>query len=944
MELLVPKKFCETCGSSVDFDMPSGFCPGCLLNTVLETESESAAGSRIDDYEILSEVARGGMGIVYRAKQRVPSRVVALKMILPAHVGSLGAVNRFRAEAEVAASLDHDAILPIYAVGEHDGAPFYSMKVAEGGTLSARIVDYRDKPREAAALITKLARAVAYAHKQGILHRDLKPGNVLFDAAGKPYVSDFGLAKWLQRECDLTQTLAILGTPYYIAPEQARNSKAVTAAADIYSLGAILYHLLEGRPPAEGDSPMEVLQRANSQVLRLTNRRVPRDLATICLKCLEREPTARYGSAAALAEDLERFCADRPIIARPIGLTSRAWRWSRRNPVLAGLSATTLLLLTTILTLVARHREPTPALPEKSIAVLPFTSFGANQEDAYMTDAVQDEILTDLTKVADLKVISRRSVAQFRDTKQSAREIGKALQVSHVLEGTVSKSAGRVHVTAQLIDTRTEAEVWAEKYDREVADIFLIKSDVAQEVVSRLKAELSPGEKEAIEQHPTNDQEAYDLYLRARELFYNRGGKTGRAIAEDSKKATELLEAALARDPQFTLAYCLLAEAFLFLDDVDLTLESWQEKAREAVDAALRVSPNSAEAHLARARYLTAVENEAAAEKDLAVAAAGLPGRFDVFHLRAIVEEVRGQWKDALRDSERAAELDPRNVEAVFGLAHLYVVLRRYQNAERLADHMIAVMPKESVPIGFWKLKSNIALAHGDTKAAMVVLDSYPRRQVEPYRVNELIANLFLIERNYPKAEEGLQAILDPEKGKTGLKPGEAGTGSVARGMAYEKLGRIARFRGETEKANSYLVAARQNFEQVLPKMQGRDRWGEAHAAAYIAEIDAALGHKEQAIGAARKLAEVWSMQRDARIAPDVKIILAIVYMWNGEREAAFRELFEVARHPTSPSLYPMCPGLSAGELKLNPVWDELRNDPRFAAIVEEASKPVKID
>ena len=235
-------------------------------------------------------------------RQRIPSRIVALKMILPAHLNSLGAIDRFRAEAEAAASLDHESILPIYAVGEHDGAPFYSMKFAENGTLSARIDNYRDKPREAAALIAKLARAVAFAHEHGILHRDLKPGNVLFDSAGKAFVSDFGLAKWLQRECDLTQTLAILGTPYYMAPEQASDSRSVTAAADIYSLGAILYHLLAGRPPIWGETPMEVLHRAATEKPkspRLTNARISRDLETICLKCLEKEPGARYVSAAA---------------------------------------------------------------------------------------------------------------------------------------------------------------------------------------------------------------------------------------------------------------------------------------------------------------------------------------------------------------------------------------------------------------------------------------------------------------------------------------------------------------------------------------------------------------------------------------------------------------------------------------------------------------------
>src|SRR4051812_34046255 len=321
MDFVSVHKLCDTCGSSLAFDMPSGYCPACLLNTVLDAESTVASGDQIDDYDLLEEVARGGMGVVYRARQRAPSRTVALKMILPAHLNSPGAVNRFRAEAEAAASLDHEGILPIYAVGEHDGAPFYSMKFAEGGTLSTKIDNYRDKPRQVAALIAKLARAVAFAHEHGILHRDLKPGNVLFDAAGKSYVSDFGLAKWLQRECDLTQTLAILGTPYYMAPEQARDSRAVTAAADIYSLGAILYHLIEGRPPFEGETPVEVLHRAAAEGARLTNRKVPRDLATICLRCLEKVPAARYSSASALADDLERFNADRPIRARPLRLT-----------------------------------------------------------------------------------------------------------------------------------------------------------------------------------------------------------------------------------------------------------------------------------------------------------------------------------------------------------------------------------------------------------------------------------------------------------------------------------------------------------------------------------------------------------------------------------------------------------------------------------------------
>ena len=236
------REICESCGATLHGESPSGLCPACLLTTAIEEgeTEEPVSGNSIQDYELLNEVARGGMGIVYRARQRVPARIVALKMILPAHVSSADGVKRFRVETEAAASLEHENILPIYAVGEHDDAPFYSMKFAERGTLADRLGQYREKPRDAAALVATLARAVAFAHGKGIMHRDLKPANVLFDSAGKPYVSDFGLAKWFTRGSDLTHTFAALGTPFYMAPEQAIASQTVTEASDIYSLGAIL--------------------------------------------------------------------------------------------------------------------------------------------------------------------------------------------------------------------------------------------------------------------------------------------------------------------------------------------------------------------------------------------------------------------------------------------------------------------------------------------------------------------------------------------------------------------------------------------------------------------------------------------------------------------------------------------------------------------------------
>jgi serine/threonine protein kinase/tetratricopeptide (TPR) repeat protein len=950
MEVLAQHKICETCGSSVELEMPSGFCPACLLTTALERSQKLAAGSCIEHYELLNEIARGGMGIVYRARQVAPSRVVALKMILPTHLSSLGAVQRFRAEAETAASLEHENILPIYAVGQQGGAPFFSMKFADGGTLSARIDNYRDKPREAAALVAKLARAVAFAHEHGILHRDLKPGNVLFDSAGKAYVSDFGLAKWLQRECDLTQTLAILGTPYYMAPEQATDSRGVTAAADVYSLGAILYHLLAGRPPIWGETPMEVLHRAATEKPkspRLTNSRVSRDLETICLKCLEKEPGARYVSAAALADDLERFCAGHTIQARPVGPVNRAWRWSRRNPVPASLTATTVVLLIVIAALMPLRRETMEHVPAaKAVAVLPFQNFSDDKENASIAEGIQDEILADLTKVADLKVIGRRSAEQFRGTKQSMREIGRALGVGHVLEGTVRKAGGRIHVATQLVDTRNDTQTWAETYDRDVADLFVIQKDISQEVVSRLKAVLSPEEKAAIEEKPTDDKEAYELYLQARALVYGFWG-TAKAQKEDGEKAITLLESAIARDPKFSLAYCVLADAHLDFLDLDPRDKARSEKAKQAIDAALRISPNSAEAHLRKARYLfVAADDVNAAEKELTIAAAGLPGRVDVYSMHAAIEARNARWTEALRDAVKAAELDPRDPEAALGLAGLYVLLRRYNDAQRLIDHMIAAAPEKATG-PFWRWKCSIALAKGDAKSALAALESSPYRNAGLYILNHARAYVLVLQRDYTRAEQLLQSI------DVTAKPGNAvvddGDELYRRGLNFERLGRIVWFRRDKEKARGYFEAARQSFEQWLANKPPNEPWSprKSLALAYIAEIDAALGRTEDAIREGRSAVEYCQAQaRRNPLAPiaDIQALLAIVYMWSGERDAALQQLAAVAKLQAMQIVQlPAAVGLSAGELKLNPIWDELRDDPRFDKIVEEAKQPVAL-
>ncbi|MFT3781414.1 MAG: serine/threonine-protein kinase [Nibricoccus sp.] len=349
------ERTCPRCGLVFASTKLDGICPSCLLANTLDIEErndehafwedeepKTAFGRSFSHFEIIEELGRGGMGTVYRARDHVTGRSVAIKILQAHHLDEPDLIKRFRSEVRAVTSLDHRHILPIHEVGEHDGIPFFSMKLATGGSLAQRLPDFLGHPRKAAQLVAKIARGVQHAHEHGILHRDLKPGNILLDDAGEPYVCDFGLAKWIDDDRRLTVTSAVLGTPHYIAPEQA-SGKTLTISADIYSLGAILYELMTGRPPFVGQTVIETLRQASesspakpSSIVNQT----PRDLEVICMKALEREPASRYKTAAALADDLENWIAGRPIRARPVSAAEQLWRWARRNPLPATLGAT----------------------------------------------------------------------------------------------------------------------------------------------------------------------------------------------------------------------------------------------------------------------------------------------------------------------------------------------------------------------------------------------------------------------------------------------------------------------------------------------------------------------------------------------------------------------------------------------------------------------------
>src|SRR5437762_2372111 len=366
-------KLCAKCGAKIPSAAPRGVCPACLLETGHELSTDDPVAGVEDpgppgeplpeirkksdrtkvfadfgDYELLEEIGRGGQGVVYRARQKSLNRTVALKVIGLGHWATEAHVKRFRLEAEAAASLEHPCIVPIHEVGERDGSCYFSMKFIEGGQLDEVVRQTPMSIRHAAELIAKVARIVHYAHEHGILHRDIKPGNILLDQKGEPHLTDFGLARLVETESTMTRTLEVLGTPSYMAPEQAMgNNSAVSSATDVYGLGAVFYQLLTGQPPFAGGATYETIKLlldTEPKQPRLLNPKIDRDLSTICLKCLEKEPKRRYSSALALAEDLERWLKHEPIQARRIGVFTRGKKWLRRNPTSALLAASLVAL------------------------------------------------------------------------------------------------------------------------------------------------------------------------------------------------------------------------------------------------------------------------------------------------------------------------------------------------------------------------------------------------------------------------------------------------------------------------------------------------------------------------------------------------------------------------------------------------------------------------
>ncbi|PYJ01752.1 MAG: hypothetical protein DMF00_03830 [Verrucomicrobia bacterium] len=928
LQLQTESGICAKCGSASR--VGRGLCLKCLLSAGIDGNGEHPPVElRLDDllgeidghdgdwllgnYQVLEEIGRGGMGVIYRARQRHSHRIVAIKRILSYHADSQETLMRFRREAQAAANLDHPNILPIYEVSEgHDGLPFFSMKFASGGSLLEAAPILRSDPHRAVALMAKVARAVQYAHEQGILHRDLKPGNILLDGRDEPMVSDFGLAKWLEPTGRLTRTPSIFGTPGYIAPEQVSGSDTkLTAAADVYGLGAVLFDILAGRPPFTGEHALKTIQQAAEKPapkLRSLDPGIDRDLETICAKSLERDPHARYRSAGELAEDLERWVRGHSIVARPVSPPVLLWRWSRRNPIVAGMAALLLVMGIAVSVMISKAQTVTPPTAS-GIAVLPFESIDPDNDSTFFADGVYDGVLSKLAKLANLKVINHNSVAKYRGA-QNTQEIGHALNVAYVLVGSVTRDAARIHLSVQLMDARNDSRVWGEQYDRNVSDVFALQGEITQKVADKLGVGVSPSEKAALQEVPTTDLVAYEPYLKAKNLLYEISLSTRQN--KDLLEAVQLLDQAVVRDPGFFDAYCQLEGAHdrIYFGGVDHT-DTRLKLSETVIQSIQRLRPESGETHLALAQhYYWAYQDYDRAREELVLAQLTLPNESRIPLLAGYIDRRQGRWEKSLEEITQALELNPQDFSVLQQIALTYEALGRYNEMAATLDRVLAIAPKDVA-----------------SRVRRALVDVERRADVTPFQtaIDAILAedanaalsfvNPWLLIALRERDSGGVQRALS--------NMGDAGCFDET--IPFPNTwceGLAARSRGDESAARAAFDSAR---KALVEEVHNQPDYAAALCA--LGVVDAVLGNKEDAIREGERAVELTPVSKNAIEGATLVRYLAVIYAWAGEKNRAIQRLAETTYLPGS--------HISYGYLRLHPLWDPLRSDPRFQAIVD---------
>ncbi len=696
-------------------------------------EGPPRGGERVGAYVIVRELGRGGMGTVFLAERADGQfeKQVAIK-ILNRGADTAEILHRFRAERQILAKLDHPNIARLLDAGTtDDGLPYFIMDYIVGAPVTRFAVAQKLSTPQRLELFLKICDAVEFAHRNLVVHRDLKPSNIPANAEGEPKLLDFGIAKLLAKDEAAAQSTTEAQqhlTPICASPEQAKGDP-ITVATDIYSLGALLYEMLSDQKPHRFSTARptreEVALVVGEQVPPApsavssdaqTSRLLRGDLDAIVLFAMRKEPEMRYATVADFANDIRRHLARKPVVARHPTLGYRAKCLVKRNGSrLVASAAVAIVLAGVLFAFWARSQQnagEAAAIAQKSIAVLPFENLSSDPDNAYFAEAIQDEIVARLSKIADLKVISRTSTQKYKSAPDNLREVAKQLGVANILEGSVQKAADQVRVNVQLISALNDAHLWGDIYDRKLTDIFAVESDIAKTIADTLQAELTGAEKQSIAAQPTSDLTAYELYLKGRSLWSKRGG-------ENLRQAIAFYEQAIARDPKYALAYSGLAEAYVLLPAYTTTApQDAYPTAKAAALKALQLDEKLAEAHTALGLLLCNGDLDMAGSISEFQRAIALNPNYATAHhwyangpLLAL-----GRFEEAIAEAKRAIELDPLSPIINADLGQNLYAARRYDEAIAQLRKTLEIDPT------FYYAHYNLGMAlqrKGDVPAAI---------------------------------------------------------------------------------------------------------------------------------------------------------------------------------------------------------------------------------
>jgi TolB-like protein/Flp pilus assembly protein TadD len=907
-------KFCKECGTNItssDEVLPS------ITKTIATPIEEYPRGSTFADrYKIIEQLGTGGMGAVYRVEDTKIGQDIALKLIKPEIASDKKTIERFRNELKTTRMISHRNVCRMFDLGDAEGTHFITMEYIPGEDLKSFIRRVGQLPSGKAISIAKqVCEGLAEAHRLGVVHRDLKSNNIMIDKEGNARIMDFGIARSLEAK-GITGAGVMIGTPEYMSPEQVEG-KEIDQRSDIYSLGVILYEMVTGLVPFEGDTPFTIGVKHKSEMPKdpkELNSQISDDLSHVILRCLEKEKEKRFQSAGEVRSELTNIEKGMPTTERKIldkkPLTSKEITVTFRKPwlMIAVILAVVVATLAVIFFLI-KEKPVTPSLKKNMLVVLPFENLGP-PEDEYFADGITEELTSRLAALHGLGVISRSSAIQYKKTDKTIKQIGEELGADYVLEGTVrwdrsTEGKGRVRVTPQLIRVSDNTHLWSERYDRIIEDIFVVQSGIAEQVIKQLDLTVLEPERNALLAQPTDNIEAYDNMMRARE-HWNKAYLSN--DIQEFEQVIQMLEKAIQLDPNLALAYVYISHIhrilyFFGYDQTEERLSKW----KAAVDNALELQPDLPEAQLALAWYYY----QGFLDYDRALKILESVHKARPNHppsLLGWIQRRQGKWEQCLANLEKAFNLNPRSSNLAYELGTTNMSMRRYEEAEFWLNRAFLIEPDD---LDIQSVKYLLFYLKGETKKARDWLETL--NQSKHTDINWFY--LCMAERNYQEVVDRLASLSYDFY--------ESQDFYFHKDLA---LASVYHVRRELSMMKTHAESARIEIERLVKERPQDPRF---HAA--LGLVYAYLELNEDAVREGQRAVELHPISKDALSGQGYIFDLATIYTIVGEYDSAIDNLENLMSLPSG-SL------ISVHSLQLEPTWDPLRELPRFQQLLKKYS------